>query len=622
MYQNRIMKNILIFFFAVAISVGLRGQNQDSANYSSGALRMLFLQLEQGRISDSVKRSFIVEKLQQVPKQDQAEQTQLRAELRRLDVQDSLRSSDFTQRLAMLKAGAKGYPVTLYSDTLFWIFNRIGASLPGDRAKNITSRIYKLYDADFFYPDSLLPMDGDHTYDVVYGETIVLSISEADALWNNQTMPGLAALYANTIKQAIVFQRQEHSLPLLLKRLALVLLVFIGIWLLIRLIYYLHRVLSHKLTLNKDKWLRTLSYKDYTFLSAEQELKGLFFILKITRWFFVVLLIYLILPLIFSIFPFTRGWAGGLISWLWAPFNNIFMAIWDYLPNLFSIIAIYLVMKYFVRIVKYLFSEIESEKLKISGFHADWAMPTYTIVRFLLYAFMFVLIFPYLPGSDSNIFQGVSVFIGVLFSLGSSSAIANMIAGLVITYMRPFQIGDRIKLGDMTGIVIEKTMLVTRLRTIKNEDITIPNSSVLSGNTINYSANARLEGLIVHTTVTIGYDVPWRNMHQALIDAALRTHQIRQEPLPFVLQTDLNDFHVSYQINAFISDATAQVLVISQLHQNIQDVCNERGIEILSPHYRSQRDGNASTIPAEYLDPGYKAPGFRVDLDSATRQNS
>ena len=274
-------------------------------------------------------------------------------------------------------------------------------------------------------------------------------------------------------------------------------------------------------------------------------------------------------------------------------------------------------MKYVIRFVRYIFHEIEAEKLKLSGFHADWAMPTYSIVKFLLYAFMFVLIFPYLPGSDSNIFKGVSVFIGVLFSLGSSSAIANMVAGLVITYMRPFKIGDRIKIGDVTGDVVEKTLLVTRIRTIKNEVITIPNSSVLNGNTTNYSSEAIEKGLIIHTTVTIGYDVPWKDMHQALIDAALRTNLILDEPKPFVLQTSLEDFYVSYQINAYTREAGKQALIYSNLHQNIQDVCNERGIEILSPHYRAARDGNMTTIPADYLPNDYKSPSFNVKVETS-----
>lgn len=244
-----------------------------------------------------------------------------------------------------------------------------------------------------------------------------------------------------------------------------------------------------------------------------------------------------------------------------------------------------------------MFDEIENGKLNINGFHADWAAPTFSILKFLLYAFMFVLIFPYLPGSDSDIFKGVSVFVGVLFSLGSSSAISNMIAGLVITYMRPFKVGDRIRINENTGIVIEKTMLVTRLRTIKNEEITIPNSSVLSGNTTNFSAFSKTDGLIVHTTVTIGYDVQWNKMHEALIDAALRTMYVMQEPKPFVWQTSLDDFYVSYQINAYTHEAEKALLILSELHKNIQEICAERGIEIMSPHYRAERDGSESTIP-------------------------
>jgi small-conductance mechanosensitive channel len=273
-------------------------------------------------------------------------------------------------------------------------------------------------------------------------------------------------------------------------------------------------------------------------------------------------------------------------------------------------------MKYFIKLVKYIFSEIEAEKLKLSGFHADWAMPTYSIVKFILYAFMFVLIFPFLPGSDSNIFKGVSVFLGVLFSLGSTSAIANVVAGLVITYMRPFKIGDRIKIGDVTGDVIEKSLLVTRLKTPKNEEITIPNSAILSGNTTNYSTMARNEGLIVHTTVTIGYDVPWKNMYQALLNAADRTELILKEPKPFVLQTSLDDFYVAYQINGYTRNANLQARIYSSLHQHIQDCCNELGIEILSPHYRAGRDGNTTTIPADYLPGDYKAPGFNVNIEN------
>jgi small-conductance mechanosensitive channel len=213
---------------------------------------------------------------------------------------------------------------------------------------------------------------------------------------------------------------------------------------------------------------------------------------------------------------------------------------------------------------------------------------------------MFVVIFPYLPGSDSPVFRGVSVFLGVLFSLGSSSVISNIMAGLVITYMRPYKVGDRIKIDDIIGEVVEKSLMITRINTIKNEDVTIPNAKVLTGYSVNYSTPTEKEGLIIHTTVTIGYDAPWRTVHELLIRAAEITDGVSSSPKPFVLQTSLDDFYISYQINAYIRDAKRLLRIKSALHQNIQDEFNRAGVEIMSPHYRSERDGNPVTIPQEW----------------------
>lgn len=342
------------------------------------------------------------------------------------------------------------------------------------------------------------------------------------------------------------------------------------------------------------------------------------FLVRMSRWVVYAVLLYITLPVIFSIFPFSKSWADTLFNLIWSPFKGMLLGFWNYLPNLFSILVIIIVFKYIIRFVRYVFSEIESGKLHIGGFHADWALPTYSIVRFLLYAFSIVLIFPNLPGSDSDIFKGVSVFVGLLVSLGSSSAISNVVAGLVITYMRPFHINDRITIGTVTGDVVEKTLLVTRVRTLKNEIVTIPNSAVLSGNTKNYSTDAQEKGLIVHTTVSIGYDVTWKEVHAALIEAAGRTPGLLAKPAPFVLQASLDDFYVSYQLNAYTRDASIEAMLRSIMHQNIQDVCNERNIELLSPHYRAARDGNAIGIPAEYLPKGYRAPGFNINTQKDT----
>ncbi len=574
------------------------------------------IEVEQQRIADSIKKVELESQLSKLKTTDNLQKEELLQQLKSIEENEKRRIENKKVHIDSLRNSAKGYPVFgVMNDTLFLVYSKIGASTPKERAINISRKIEKLYEDDFLKTDSILVLKSENTYDIVYGEIIIMSISESDAIWYDKSMHELAQSLKENIKNSIVEAKNENSWLRIIARIGLVLLVIGIAWGLIWLIDKGYSRFLLFINSKKDKWLKDLSYNDYTFLTAEQEIQVILFFVKIFRWFVYAILLYISLPIIFSIFPFSRDWAEALFQLIWSPFKGVLNAIWEYLPNLFSILVIYFVMKYVIRFVSYVFHEIEAEKLKISGFHADWAMPTYSIVKFLLYAFMFVLIFPYLPGSDSNIFKGVSVFIGVLFSLGSSSAITNMVAGLVITYMRPFKIGDRIKIGDVTGDVVEKTLLVTRLRTIKNEIITIPNSSVLNGNTTNYSVEAMEKGLIIHTTVTIGYDVPWKNMHKALIDSALRTDLILDEPKPFVLQTSLDDFYVSYQINAYTKEAGKQALIYSNLHQNIQDVCNEMGIEILSPHYRAARDGNMTTIPADYLPKDYKAPSFNVKLD-------
>ncbi|MDQ6843675.1 MAG: mechanosensitive ion channel family protein, partial [Bacteroidota bacterium] len=314
--------------------------------------------------------------------------------------------------------------------------------------------------------------------------------------------------------------------------------------------------------------------------------------------------------------------ADTLLGYFISPLKKIFRSIWDFLPNLFTIIVIIIVFRYLLKGLKFLKNEIESGVLKINGFYPDWANPTFQIVKILVLAFMMVVMFPYLPGSGSPAFQGISVFLGVLFTFGSAGSLSNIIAGLVLTYMRGFKIGDRVKIADITGDIIEKTLLVTRIRTIKNEIISIPNSNVMNSHTTNFSSDAADKGLIIHTTITIGYDSPWRQIHQLMIDAASATPMIEKEPAPFVLQISLDDFYVSYQINAYTKEPNKQAIIYSHLHQNIQDKFNEAGVEIMSSHYSNLRDGNTTTIPADYLPKDYVVPGFNIKKDESGGKNN
>ena len=320
---------------------------------------------------------------------------------------------------------------------------------------------------------------------------------------------------------------------------------------------------------------------------------------KFLRTGLIVLILILYIPLLFKFLPWTAGLAENFYAFLAKPVKDVLRSLVQFLPNLFYIFIIVVIARYVIRIVTFISKEIEEENLKIKGFHKDWAHPTFTILKIILYAFTLVFIFPYLPGSDSDAFKGVSIFLGVLFSLGSTSAISNIVAGIVITYMRPFLVGDRVKIGESIGDIVERNLLVTRLKTIKNEDITIPNSSIISSHMWNYTKYASSIGIILHPTVTIGYDVPSELVTKLLLSAAKNTKNLTRDFKPFVLQKSLNDFYVEYELNVYTKQPQKMALSYSELYKTILEEFNKADVEILSPHYSSFRDGNASTIPHE-----------------------
>lgn len=431
----------------------------------------------------------------------------------------------------------------------------------------------------------------------MYDNKVIVSFTDQDGLWEGCTRDQLAAEKRLVILEKLKVMKEEHGFLQLCKRVAYFVLVLVGQFLLFWGTNWLFRRVKVRIVKLRNTRLKPFSIQDYELLDTHKQVKLLIFLASLVRYAFMLLQLLLSVPLLFSIFPQTKNLAFQLFSYIWNPVKSILVGIVSYIPNLFTIFVICLAIRYLVRLFRYLAGEVQSERLKLRGFYPDWAIPTYHIIRFLLYAFMIAMIYPYLPGSNSGVFQGISVFVGLIVSLGSSTVIGNIIAGLVITYMRPFKIGDRIKLNDTTGNVIEKTPLVTRIRTPKNEVVTIPNSFVMSSHTVNFSQSAREYGLIIHSEVSIGYDVPWRKVNKLLIEAALNTPGVVDDPRPFILSTSLNDWYPVYQVNAYIKDADKLAQIYSDLHQSIQDRFNEEGIEIMSPHYMAVRDGNASTLP-------------------------
>ena len=553
--------------------------------------------------SDSIRMANMKRELEEA----RLNEANMRMEMEQLRLKafaaDSVKLAQQKARIDSLRQFTPGVPVVVEGDTLFYLYTKRGGYTPLQRAEMIDAAITQLGKRFTLHPDSVYIESSDIVSDLMYGNKVIASFTDQDGLWEGRSREQLAADKRIVVVKKLKELKEEHSFWQLGKRILYFVLVLVGQYLLFRLTTWLFRKLKVRIQKLKDTKLKPISIQDYELLDTQRQVNLLIFLSNLLRYVLVFLQLLITVPLLFVIFPQTKGLADTIFSYIWNPVKDILVGIVDYIPNLFTIFIIWYAIKYMVRFVHYLSREIEAGRLKFGGFYPDWAMPTFHIIRFLLYAFMIAMIYPYLPGSRSGVFQGISVFVGLIVSLGSSTVIGNIIAGLVITYMRPFKLGDRIQLNDTTGNVIEKTPLVTRIRTPKNEVVTIPNSFIMSSHTVNYSSSAREYGLIIHSEVTIGYDAPWRQVHQLLIEAALNTPGVIDDPRPFVLETSLSDWYPVYQINAYIREADKLAQIYSDLHQNIQDRFNEAGVEIMSPHYMAMRDGNESTIPKDDLRP-------------------
>jgi len=370
-------------------------------------------------------------------------------------------------------------------------------------------------------------------------------------------------------------------------RLGMTLAIVVAQILLIWLIWAkLFRLLSRRIVESCRRRIKPFSIRKLRLLSPGQVVNVIRIGLNALKYLVTALLLYITLPIVFSMFSATRHIAARLFGYILNPLHNILFGAIEYIPNLITIVVIVTVTRYVLKGLRFFTVQIENGKLVIPNFYADWARPTYKIFQVLLWAFTLAIAYPYLPGSDSRVFQGVSVFVGIVFSLGSSSAIGNLVAGLVVTYMRPFKIGDRIRINDTVGFVVEKHMMVVRIRTHKNEYVTFPNMLILNSSVTNYntSSDENAEGLIIHTEVTLGYATPWQTVHEILIGAALATDHVQKNPMPFVLQTGFDDFYARYQINCYTKEIDKVPGVYTLLNENIQNAFQEAGIDMTSAH--------------------------------------
>jgi len=508
------------------------------------------------------------------------------------------------------------FPVMLDNQELFTIRQGIGSFSAQERAKSITDRIEKIADDDALSPEDLtIKIDPeDKNPSIILGDTVIATITSKDAKLHSVSQEVLAERALAKIKAAIVRYRQERQPDNLLKDAALTVSATLATVLIFWVIIFISSRVFPQIQRLITSLVPGVVFQNFEIISSQTI--GIFSlrVLQFIRTLIILTILYFYLTFVLRLFPWTRKFGDGFLQYFFSALEVVSQEIAKYLPSIFIILIIVFITHYLLRAIKPFFTGLERENLVINGFYPDWAKPTYNLLSLLIIALAIVIAFPYLPGFNSPAFQGVSVFLGVLFSLGSTSAIANVVGGIILIYTRSFQLGDKISIGDVIGDVIEKGLLVTRIRTPANRIITIPNSSLLNTNVINFSVSQRefKQPLILQTTVTLGYDLPWRKVHATLKEAALAIEFIVSEPAPFVLQTSLDDFYVSYQLNAYTDHPSKMVYIYSELHQNIQDKCNEVGIEIMSPHYKALRDGNHSTIPENYLPEDYQSPAFGI----------
>ncbi|CAN5635326.1 mechanosensitive ion channel family protein [soil metagenome] len=491
-----------------------------------------------------------------------------------------------------------GAPVFLDRDTLFYITARLGPFGPVERAAAVRQRLLELARNPFVRIDSLLIVEDQGRSDIMLRDLVITSVSELDTIGTGLTREALARERAGAIAHALERSAVSTNLRTILMGLIYSMRATAALILLLRLLNQIFTRLHRLVRQTQATRIRSVTVQNLELLSADRIATMVTGLLRLMRLVLTLVLVYFYLLLVFSFFPWTRGVAALLVNYVTDPIARAFAGFLDYVPSLFSIIVIIALTYYFLKLIRMIFNGIGSGAITFSGFYQDWADPTYKIVRFMVIALSVILIWPHLPSSDSTAFKGVAAFLGLLLSFGSASAVANIIGGIVMVYMRPFQIGDRVKIADTVGDVVEKNLLVTRVRTTKNVDITVPNSMVLGSHIINYSSTARESALILHTTITIGYDVPWRLVHETMIAAARDCTNVLDEPAPFVLQTALNDYHVSYELNAYTDQPNRMARTYSELHQQLQDRFAAAGIEIMSPAYEAHRDGAATTIPS------------------------
>jgi small-conductance mechanosensitive channel len=310
-------------------------------------------------------------------------------------------------------------------------------------------------------------------------------------------------------------------------------------------------------------------------------------LLQVGFWTLVLLLTYEWFGYVLGRFPYTRPWGEQLNTFLVSAIVDVLTSVATAMPDLMIAVVIFFIARGVTGLLKSFFDGVQSGRIEVAWMDGDSARPTRQLAAAAVWVFALVMAYPYIPGSGTEAFKGLSVLVGLMVSIGASGTIGQAASGLILMYTRTFRPGEYVRVADHEGTIVEMGMFTTRLRTGLGEELTLPNSLILGTVTKNYSRALNGHGFVLDTTVTIGYDAPWRQVHAMLIEAALRTQGVLPDRAPRVFQTALSDFYVEYRLvcQAIPSEPRPRAEVLSNLHANILDVFNEHGVQIMSPHY-------------------------------------
>ena len=480
-------------------------------------------------------------------------------------------------------------PVKLDGNVLFNL--RGVSSFPAEqRAKEVSDRI-KNAAANYSIQPEMVKMVKEENRSLIYaGDLLIIRIFDADADVENIQQDLLAQTIEQKIKSAIKTYRNERSRPMVIKHIKQALLATLILVALLFGLLWLIKRMDTALQNRIKKRIESVENISFNLIKSNQIWRIFHVLIMTLRVILILLTIVFFADYVLSLFPWTNAFSKYTLNLIIEPIKDIGTSFVNYIPKLVFLIFIYFITKYVLKLIKLFFMGLEEGSIKLKDFNPEWSMSTFKIVRAFVIVFAIVISYPYIPGSDSVAFKGVSVFVGVLFSLGSSSFVGNLIAGYTMIYRGAFKKGDRIEVDNQIGIVEEQRLMVTRLRSQKNEEIVIPNSVLVNSKIVNYSAKAKGSGVIIHTIVGIGYETPWRQVDAMLKLAANRTKGILKNPPPFVLKKSLADYAINYEINGYCKDVDNINAIYSALHQNILDVFNENDVQIMTPSYVADTD--------------------------------